>query len=325
MRKKIVRSIIATLICAAAITTVKAQPQSQYIEYPGFSLGMNFGVADLWGDVGTKSPITHYTNDKYASNMHYMGGLYVRYVAHPAIAMRLGINYGVLYANDNWNYALAKAAKTVDDDAYQRWARNQDIKDYTWEGSLLFEINPFRFDLNSNAAKRRGQLYFLGGVAAFHFKPMSTYVNRETGASTMVNIYDLNLEGQGVKGLSGAPPKYELWQLAIPLGVGYRWDIGEHLGLGIEYIWRMTMTDYLDGVSQKYIDPNIFTATLPADKAIIAKDMYDKSWIVHAGSHAPGELRGNSSNNDSYSTFSLTFFYKIKNHRHPWWGQGQYF
>jgi len=320
MRKTILRSIFVSLICIAAAPSIQAQ--SYYMEPHGFSLGTSLGISDLWGDVGTKSPIEHYMNSEYKSNIKGMGGFFFRYTFSPGVALRMSMNYGTLYANDNWNYNLAKSATTVDDDAYQRYARNQDIKVNMWEGSMIFELTPRRFNPESKAAQHRGQPYVMGGIGAFHFRPKSTYVNRATGVSTLVDIYDLNLEAQGVKDVGGAPPKYSLWQLEVPLGLGYRWDIGNHLSLGVEYLWRMTMTDYLDGVSDKYVDPNIFTLALTPDKAAIAKDMYDKSWLVGQPAHAAGEKRGNKSNNDSYSTFSITFAYKIKSLRHPWWGVG---
>ena len=44
-------------------------PDIPYIEQRGFSLGVNMGQADLWGDVGTKSVMDHYTNDVYTKSI----------------------------------------------------------------------------------------------------------------------------------------------------------------------------------------------------------------------------------------------------------------
>ncbi len=125
MRNRMLRSILALCISAAAITAAKAQKPVDYIEPSGFSLGMNVGLADIWGDVGTKSFIDHYGAANYFKTSTYMGGLYGRYTVHPSFAVRLGVNYGTLYATDKWNESLAKEN---DNDAYERYIRNQEIK-----------------------------------------------------------------------------------------------------------------------------------------------------------------------------------------------------
>jgi len=321
MRNRMLRGILALGFSIAAFTQVKAQSPQEMIEPRGFSIGTNFGMTDMWGDVGTKSIVDHYNNDKYWKKPMFMGGLYVRYTIHPAVALRLGVNYGTLYATDEWNeHAANKASDPSKDDAAQRYIRNQDAKTNVWEGNLLVEINPFRFNVESGLAKKRFQPYLLAGVGGFHYRTFSSDIDRVTREAKWVDITDLHLEGQGWD-FNGAPKQPSSWQLSVPLGVGVRWDIGNQLGLGIEYMWRMTFTDYLDGVSDRYIDPNMYAQHMPADKAALAADIADKSWVIVDPNykHQPGELRGNKSNNDSYSTISITFFYKIKHRAMAWW------
>lgn len=332
MRKTALRSFFTLCLGAAALTSVQAQRkwvnyvEPDFSEPIGWSLGVNVGLADLWGDVGTKSMIDHYINEKYWSKPHFMGGIYLRYTPRPAYAFRLGTNYGTLYAHDNYNYTKAQKANSIEDESYQRWFRNQDARVRTWEGSFLIELNPRRFNPESRAARRRFQPYLMAGIAAFNFKTQTSYKPRlGGGAERWVDVYDLHLEGDGFKGadgnpLDGAPATYQRWQLAIPMGIGVRWDIGRQLGLGVEYQYRYTFTDYLDGVSDKYINPALFDANLPAKDAAIAKDVYDKSWQIDpTAKHNPGEIRGNKSVNDGYSTFSINFFWKIKSRKSPWW------
>ncbi|XZF13361.1 outer membrane beta-barrel protein [Chitinophagaceae bacterium MMS25-I14] len=320
MRNRMLHSILALCISTAAVTTVKAQTPQEMIEPSGWALGMNVGLSDLWGDVGTKSAIDHYSNSQYIKKPMFMGGLYGRYSIHPSFDIRLGVNYGTLYATDKWNEHNANKATSLTDDAYQRYTRNQDAKTNIWEGSLLFEVSPFRFNLHSKLARKSFQPYIMFGVAAFHFNPQTTYMDPVTRETKWVKIYDLHLEGDGFN-FEGAPKKYNLWQMAIPLGIGARWDIGNQLGLGIEYTYRMTFTDYLDGVSDRYIDPALYDQYLPADKAALAKSVSDKTWEITDPNyrHQPGEIRGNKSVKDGYSTISITLFYKIKRKTMPWW------
>jgi len=321
MRTRSIKILLLALVSFSTPAIVNAQEASN-IEPRGMSLGFNFGMSDLWGDVGTKSVIDHYTNNKYADLLHYMGGLMVRYSIHPALAVRLDVNYGTIFATDEWNLQQAKKQTSLANDYVQRYARGQDIKDNIWETSLTFEFTPLRLgSFDSKAAKRNGQIYLLAGVGYFHYQPYSHYTNPETGVTQLIKIADLHLEGDGFTNMPGAPAKISLWQLEVPLGIGYRRDIGEHLNIGLQWEWRMTMTDYLDGVSDKYIDPKYFDLNLSPSQAAIAKAQYDRTWIpkIIQGGAPVGSQRGNPGNNDSYSTISVVVYYKFKSRSSNWW------
>jgi hypothetical protein len=94
-----------------------------------------------------------------------------------------------------------------------------------------------------------------------------------------IDLHSLRLEGQGFN-FADAPQNDNLWQLAVPMGIGVRWDLGPQITLGVEYLYRMCFTDYLDNVSGRYINPDYFDASLPAREAGLAKDLYDKTWEV---------------------------------------------
>jgi hypothetical protein len=305
------------LISIAICHTASAQDASRiYIEPTGWSIGTDVGMSDLWGDVGTKSFIDHYANSKYFNKVTAMGGMFGRYTVHPCFALRYMFNYGSLYATDKWNYDKAKVATDQGSDAFQRYARNQDAKAVIFENTLLMEFTPFRMNPESKKAHKRGQVYLAAGVAFFHFEPYSTVA----GSQTWVKTYELDLEGQGFG--AGYPPKYSLWQFGIPLAIGYRWDLGKHLNLGIEYMYRMTFTDYLDGVSGKYVSSAAFQEHLSPKNAILAEQVADKGQYAVPeleGPNIPGNARGNPGNKDAYSTITITFYYKVHNATRQWW------
>jgi hypothetical protein len=336
--------------CLAAIAAPAAQAQQkwtryrapEFVERPGWSVGMNFGMSDLWGDVGTKSPIHHYANKNYWDNPHFMGGIFTRYAFHPGFVFRAAINYGSVYANDNWNVNQAENAATVEDDAYQRYLRNLDVKSNIWEGNIMFEINPLRLgNLEKHSAKKRMQPYLLVGGGYFHFRAKGTYTPRGTdgranGQGRQVDLEDLYLENQGDMmdpttdtllmgaGLALPTGMSKVWVPEVCGGVGMRWDIANQVSLGIEYVYRYAFTDYLDNVSTEYVDPRVFDIIHRNDpeKALMAKEMYDKSWLVDKNVyHKPGELRGNASDKDGYSTVAISVFFRIKTKRVPWWYQ----
>ena len=315
MRPRLIKYLLVLLISIAISSTINAQNASRiYIEPNGWSIGTDIGMTDLWGDVGTKSLMDHYANSKYFNKVTFMGGMFGRYTVHPCFALRFMFNYGSLYATDAWNYDKAKVATSQGLDAYQRYARGQNAKDIIYENTLLMEFTPFRINPESKGAHRRGQLFFAGGLSYFHFEPYST-----VGASGVwVKTYDLHLEGQGFG--AGYPPNYNRWQLGIPLAIGYRWDLGQHLNLGIEYMYRKTFTDYLDGVSGKYISPIEYQVKLSPKNASLATQVADKGYLTNLeAQNIAGNLRGNPSNNDAYSSITITFYYKVFSATHEWW------
>ena len=278
-------------------------------------------MTDLWGDVGTQGILDHYTNDRYTDKVNFMGGMYGRYTIHPSVVARFGINYGVLYANDNWNESKARQAKFVEDDAYQRYLRNLAVKTNIWEGNLMLEINPLRFSTTSVMARRRFSPYLLLGVGYFHYTPKGQ-LDDPTGnyVSRWVNLSELNTEGDGWFGTNNMEEKPSNWAMQVPLGLGFKWDVGRHLAIGVEYIYRYTFTDKIDDVSGEYIDPALFDKNLSAQKAAQARALYDRSYLVNPlVHHSKGELRGNSEVNDGYSTIGITIYYKLKRKRTPWW------
>ncbi len=339
MRKSIQSISIAGLL-TVGVMAVHTQSQAQheydwghpdipYIEQRGFSLGVNVGSADLWGDVGTKSVLDHYNNDVYLDdifgNMRFMGGLFVRYTHIPGVSFRLGINYGSLYATDEWNKEKALKAEFINDDSYQRYVRNLDIKTNIWESNLLFEFSPFRVSNweFGRMTHSRFQPYLLMGVAGFYFNPKGSYVDLESGVRRDVPLKSLHTEGQNFSAPGYTfPENYSNFSYAGVGGIGFKFDIGKGLGLGLEYQLRYTFTDYLDDVSGSYIDPLHFDIAYlnQQGRSDRAYKMADRSNEILPGyKHQPGELRGDPGNKDMYSTVSVMFFWKIKKRDSPWW------
>lgn len=319
MRKKLLRSLLVIGISATTLSAI-AQPAipRNYVEHPGWSLGANFGLSDLWGDVGTQGLVDHYMNDRYYQKPHFMGGMFMRYSGHPSLALRFNLNYGTLYANDDWNINKAREAASIEDDAYQRYLRNQDARANVWEGTFMIEVMPLRFNSETRMAQKSMQPYVAFGAGGFHFRPQTSLIDPNTGRKKWVYTKDLRLEGEGVPG-SGAV-QTSLWQVCVPLGVGLRWDVGDNMNIGVEWLYRMTTTDRLDNVSSFYVSPDFFDRSLSPEDAAIAKQVYDKSKFIEPGvTNAPGSIRGNKDVLDGYSTFSFTILYRLETNKIPWW------
>lgn len=323
MRKKLVRSLFA--LCIGATISANAQPgiPRNYVEHPGYSIGANFGMTDLWGDVGTKGVVDHYTNGKYFQKPHFMAGMFARFTPHPSVAFRLGVNYGTLYATDAWNEKKAKLDPSVENDAFQRYLRNQDIKSNVFEGTFQFELTPLRANSESRSAWHRLQPYITFGVGVFHYRPYSTYVDRKNGSTKWVYVGDLHLEGEGFeydKPTETYAQKTKFWQFCVPAGIGLRYDLNRSMSCAIEYLYRYTFHDRLDNVSGDYVSNDYLEKYLAPEKAATAKEMADKSWVIDpAVKHDPWTKRGDKDTKDSYSTVSIMIIYKFSKDFRPWW------
>lgn len=324
MRNKVARCLLAVCM-SAGVFTAKAQPAipREYIEHPGFSVGLNVGISDLWGDIGTQSPIDHYTNGKYFKQVFFMGGIFARYSAHPSLGFRLNLDYGTLYATDEWNEKKAMKAKTTDDDAYQRYLRNQDAKVNVWETSLVAEFFPLRLNSESRSASRRLQPYILAGVGLFHQHNYASVVHAGTKAKKWVDVNDIPLEGEGLTFVNETPGfsrKVKQFQFAAPVGLGLRWDINNEVSVGVEYMYRITTTDRLDKVSSQYPTDEYYDARLSPEDATLAKAIVDKTWVIDPSfQRKPWATRGNKDVFDGYSTFSVMLIYRLNANKNPWW------
>lgn len=306
------------LACTLAILHTCARAQDDY-EAPDplpsheLSIGAVAGMSDLWGDIGTSKASDHYTNGVYFQKPQFMGGLYLRYSVTPWLAARLGFNAGTIYATDEYN---KKAANKVDagdrytDLNYLLYARNQDVKSTIVEGLLYAEITPFHALPNARISHWKLQPILMGGIGVFHFDPKTTYTAPD-GSTRWVKTHDLHLEGEGLS-YDGAPKGYKLTQMNIPVGGGLRFDASPAVSIGLEYLVRLTFTDYLDGVSDRYVNPAIFDQYLSFDDAVIAKQVYDKSRLVDPSvKNGPGDIRGTPKRKDAYSTWSISVTVRI--------------
>lgn len=322
MRNKVIRSFCTTVLILGVSGSALAQPDKDYLEKKGWSLGLTVGNSDLWGDIGTQKMLDHYTNSNYGNYMMPFAGVFTRFLYHPGFTVRTGFNYGMLAAGDDMNVDLAKKAEKYESDEVQRYQRNLDVRVNILEAHLMMEINPLRFSPNTRMAKMRFQPYLLAGIGGYHFQSKGRYINKYGAGSAngnYVNLYDLHIEGDGWE--ETGVEKYSRFQLNVPLGIGGKWDLSPNFAIGVEYLYRYCFTDYLDGVSQKYIDPKLYDKYLSPEKAYIARAMSDKSWEVDpTKEHLPGQNRGlGGAKNDGYSTISITFFYKFKSRAVPWW------
>ena len=194
-----------------------------------------------------------------------------------------------------------------------RHNRNLNFKSNIFELSTRIEF-ALSFDKHGNKYKikktmfRRyhayGSYYYLtAGIGAFYYNPKEFY------GGNWYTIHDYSLEGQG---LPGGPKQFKRVSISIPFGIGAKYIIGRKWSIGIEYLFRKTFTDYIDGVSTVYYNPDL----LRQYKGPIAVALADPNLGRVPGQTMAGQERGNPKDKDSYFTLEVKIGYILKSKRH---------
>jgi hypothetical protein len=252
---------------------VSALVQAQKIH-----IGVFGGVSAYNGDLVDKIfPANGATNAAFGATLTY------EYNDH--INIRAGYNYGKVGGNDKFSKSEELLKRNL--------SFETDIHDFT----LVGEYNVF------SLYERRYTPYFFAGIGAYHFNP---YAYDRSGLKTY--LQPLGTEGQGISGYAQKP--YNLTQVSIPLGIGFRFAITDNIRLGIEGSYRKLFTDHLDDLSGSYADEG----DLFAARGATAVDMAYRGDETPLGSPAypvKGAQRGNSKNKDSYYFTGVHLMFRL--------------
>ena len=157
--------------------------------------------------------------------------------------------------------------------------------------------------LKSKKKKRKFAPYLFAGIGAFYYNP------REKLNSEWYSVRKYHLEGQG---LPGGPKQFSNFNVAIPFGLGFRYNLNKRWSIGAEFGYRKTFTDYIDGVSGKYYNKTVLQQAYGATAVALA----DPNLGLIPGATNAGQERGNPKYKDTYMFFSVNVGYKFtKQHR----------
>lgn len=150
--------------------------------------------------------------------------------------------------------------------------------------------------------------YLWAGIGGFHHNPQAM---RPDG-SGWENLRPLGTEGQTIEGSEVSA--YSLWQMSIPVGIGFRFRLNRSWDLNIEAGYRFTFTDHLDDVSGDY--PDIAAIPTPLGQAMSwrgAESTFVVTGAERNGSAAnppsQGTARGNPGSNDGFLMTKVQFSY----------------
>lgn len=258
------------------VVALSSMAQTSKRNFRQRELGVVLGASYYIGDINT---FKHFAFSKPAA------GVFFRYTTNYRYAFRFGFNYGSITASDS---------KSSNTDQLQR---NTNFRSKLYELHAISEFNFVEYRIGHN--KHYFTMFIFAGLAGYHFDPQGDIGNGWT------NLQPLNTEGQK-KG-------YPLYQVSVPFGIGFKYNLWDFMGIGIEWGPRKTFTDYLDDVSGLYPDP--------------AKNPTNAGGMAYAyRTNSPGDfigsMRGNPRTKDWYFFYGLSVNFKLRDPHRPCYGVG---
>jgi hypothetical protein len=214
----------------------------------------------------------------------------------------LGPAVGVLYRyhlNYHWSlkgnvyYGKISADDAASKDSFQL-NRNLNFKSGILDISLQAEFNFFPFDLGNS--EQFITPYAFTGISLFKWNPKGEF------SGQWYELQPLGTEGQGTTVYN--KKEYSLTQVAIPMGVGLKMDLGK-LCLGIEAGARRAFTDYIDDVSTVYPDKIVLAAEHGPVSAVLSDKSLAKEYSII------NRQRGNSRTKDWYTFIGITLSFRL--------------
>lgn len=259
-----------------------------------WEIGLSAGVMNCLTDLGgNKGPGRFFIKDVNLKNTRFCAAFYIHAFYNYVVGGRIEFTSGMVTAYDS----ILKNDNSI---ARYRYNRNLHFRSTINELSAIGEW----YFLTQIMQQKQNSIplfspYLLAGVSIFRFKP-ETKLN-----DNWVLLQPLHTEGQGFREYPQRD-NYKCIQFNFPVGMGIRYEISALLNIHAEVVHRILLTDYLDDVSTRYIDPSLFDQYLNVTQSAIAKQLYDRSSEIDPARKAQaGQQRGDPSDKDAYFSFNL--------------------
>ncbi|NJN42515.1 MAG: hypothetical protein HC811_10110 [Flammeovirgaceae bacterium] len=237
--------------------------------------------------------------------------------------------YGTLRGSDQ------DSADPTDENSNSRYLRNVSFRNNIKELSVVAVFDLFE-NQSTYISRVKWTPYAFLGLAGIHHNPQAkapaTDLNGNplAEAGEWVNLRPLGTEGQNATLLDTDAnfgiKKYSSVQVVIPFGLGARFRINEVMDLWADLSFRYTFTDYLDDVSQNYVDLGVFgsnelarsmsyrtneIAGMPTNPHTYTSTRDGNTYTVQSGygSEYPDNVRGSKSDRDIYMVTSVRLTY----------------
>jgi len=183
----------------------------------------------------------------------------------PFYSLRASFTYGTIRGND------FNSADPGDADARFRYVRNLHFRNRIKELTVVGVFDLFKNE-STYISRVEWTPYAFTGITVFHHNPQAIAPefdlqgNPLPEAGEWVDLQPLGTEGQFADleegDVNAGIEEYSKIQIAIPLGIGVRYRLNQVFDLSFEMSFRYLFTDYIDDVSQNYVDLGVFDSEL---------------------------------------------------------------
>lgn len=289
------------------------------------ALGISLNALNYYGDI---APLPN----KISTDIGFTRpaiGVSLTHRFGPLYQLTAGFSYGTLAASD------AESADPTDDNAAYRYVRNLSFRNRIKELSIVGQFDLFP-NQGTYISRVRWTPFVFAGLAVFHHNPQAQDEN-----GNWVNLEPLGTEGQYAQlnptDVNYGIKPYKLIQLAIPFGIGARFRVNEVIDISAEFGFRYLFTDYIDDVSQNYVNLDLLSDEAkafsyrsylvnPTSSAKVEEIMsnthptftYNGNPLINGYGHEyPDNVRGNKNDRDIYTitTIRLTYILGKTFHR----------
>jgi hypothetical protein len=283
------------------------------------ALGFSVNALNYYGDLSPRpnrvSSDISFTRPGFGVSLSHRFG--------PRYTLQAQFMYATLRGSDN-----ESADKTDLQNGIFRYQRNLSFRNQIKELTVVGVIDLFENE-NTYISRVPFTPYAYLGIAAFLNNPEAQAPATDlTGAplaqaGQWVKLRPLGTEGQystlAPTDVNYGIKPYKALQVAIPFGFGARFRINEVMDFSADIGFRFTFTDYLDDVSQNYVDLDKLKSPLAqamsyrTNELGAPKNPYTTSSGIVVengyGSESPTNKRGGKNENDLYMVTSFRLSY----------------
>ncbi|HLO89987.1 MAG: DUF6089 family protein [Chloroflexota bacterium] len=245
--------------------------------------------AQSYGEVGVFGGVAYYIGDlnpgKQFEIVKPAFGGFLRHNFNERLAINLSGTYGHIAGDD----AISG----------YRTDRNLNFKSPVTDISATFEINFFEYFIGS--LRHFLTPYMFAGAGTVIFNPQGKY------NGDFYDLQPLGTEGQNSEIYPDRDP-YKRVAFQVPFGIGVKYSLNDFIGITANWTMHKTYTDYIDDVSKTYyLDLANSSSSDTGTEGLLSDPTL---------SHNKDMQRGDSQNNDWYSTAGVSISIRINYSSH---------
>ena len=278
----------------------------------GLDYGFAIGTANYLGDIGGDDLTRRdFSADLHLGQTKLSSHVFVRYRLNSVLAVRGQI--GTVFLEDYDNLSSNPSRAT----------RNAHFRNFVNELSARAEVSFFSSPMITRyTSKLRVGMnaYATLGITGFSHNPQAQ-LDRDAAeyhfaqGNIATNPTQLNYdEWYDLRDAGTETLTYGQLSMGVPLGLGVSFEVNHQIRVGMEFVWNLTFTDYLDDVSNTYADPKDLgdielILSSPSNPAVASAAGYSDPegtmyWFNY--SDQGPTIRGNPDKNDTYGTLQVS-------------------